>query len=140
MNQGEGNVDQDWIRADEAASLLVVEDVLPKAFDYTQAYVRFVNASANSSPMTMYAKNQTTTTETAVGGLIAYTGAGDFTALPAAVYDLNTRVSGSSTNAITRSGVSFVAGKYYTITARGDMTIVSTTATNRPFLDNTANR
>jgi hypothetical protein len=27
-----------------------------------------------------------------------------------------------------------------TITARGDITVVSTTATNRPFLDNTANR
>ena len=41
---------------------------------------------------------------------------------------------------ITRTGVQFVAGKVYTIGARGDITIVSTTATNRPFLDLTANR
>jgi hypothetical protein len=118
----------------------LVEDALPATFDYTQAYVRFVNASANSAPMTLYAKNQTTLAETALGGLVSYKSGGAFTAVPQAVYDLGTRVSGSSTNAIARTGVSFVAGKYYTITARGDMTIVSTTATNRPFLDNTANR
>jgi hypothetical protein len=40
----------------------------------------------------------------------------------------------------TRTAVSFSAGRVYTIGARGDMTITSTTATNRPFLDNTANR
>jgi hypothetical protein len=45
-----------------------------------------------------------------------------------------------TTNAIARTAVSFSAGKVYTISARGDMTVVSTTATNRPFLDNTANR
>ena len=53
---------------------------------------------------------------------------------------LSTRYTGSSTNAIVRAGVSFVAGKVYTISARGDITVTSTTATNRPFLDNTANR
>jgi hypothetical protein len=36
--------------------------------------------------------------------------------------------------------VSFNGGKVYTIGARGDITVVSTTATNRPFLDNTANQ
>jgi hypothetical protein len=36
--------------------------------------------------------------------------------------------------------VSFVINHVYTVTARGDMTVVSTSATNRPFLDNTANR
>ena len=124
----------------KTAEGFLVEDVMPATFDYTQAYVRFVNASPNSSPMNLFAKNTTTTTEVPVGGLVAYKAAGAFTAVPAAVYDLGTRVSGSSTNAISRTATSFVAGKYYTITARGDMTIVSTTLTNRPFLDNTANR
>jgi Domain of unknown function (DUF4397) len=124
----------------KTAEGFLVEDAMPATFDYTQAYVRFVNASPNSSPMNLFAKNTTTTTEVPVGGLVAYKAGGAFTAIPAAVYDLSTRVSGSSTNAIARTAVSFVAGKYYTITARGDMTIVSTTLTNRPFLDNTANR
>lgn len=90
--------------------------------------------------MTLYAKNTTTTAEVAVGGAVAYQSAGAFTALPRAVYDVNTRVAGSSTNVITRTGVSFVAGRVYGISARGDITVVSTTATNRPFLDNTTNR
>jgi len=117
----------------------VVEDALPD-FDFTQAYVRFVNASPNSQPMTLYAKNTTTTNEVAVGAAVAYKAGGAFTAVPAGVYDLSTRLAGSTANAITRTAVSFVAGRVYTIGARGDMTITSTTATNRPFLDNTANR
>ena len=124
----------------KTAEGFLVEDAMPATFDYTQAYVRFVNASPNSSPMSLFAKNTTTTTEVPVGALVAYKAGGAFTAVPAAVYDLSTRVSGSSTNAISRTATSFVAGKYYTVTARGDMTIVSTTLTNRPFLDNTANR
>lgn len=118
----------------------VVEDAFPADIDYTVAYVRFVNAISNSSPMTMYAKNTETTAETAIGGDVAYQAAGTFTAIPGGVYDLATRTAGSATNAISRTAVSFSAGTVYTISARGDMTVVSTTAANRPFLDNTANR
>lgn len=118
----------------------VVEDAFPAAIDFTQAYVRFVNAISNSAPMTLFARNTTTTTEVPVGGLVAYKAAGAFTALPAGTYDLNTRESGATANKISRTAVSFVAGRVYTIGARGDITVVSTTATNRPFLDNTANR
>jgi len=118
----------------------VVEDPYAAAIDYTVAYVRFVNAISNSQPMTLYAKNQTTSAEVAVGAAVAYKGAGAFTSLPPAVYDISTRTAGSTTNAIARTSVSFVAGRVYTISSRGDMTVVSTTATNRPFLDNTANR
>jgi hypothetical protein len=118
----------------------LVEDPIP-AIDFGVAYVRFVNASPNSSPMTLYAKSQTPgSAEVAVGGLVAYTKAGSFVALPSAVYDLAARVSGSTTNAIARTTVAFVGGRVYTISARGDMTVTSTTAVNRPFLDNTANR
>jgi len=117
----------------------VVEDPVP-AIDYTVAYVRFVNAISNSSPMTLFAKNTVSAAETALGGSTAYKAAGAFTAMPEGVYDLNTRVAGSGANVITRTAVSFLAGRVYTIGARGDMTVVSTTATNRPFLDNTANR
>ena len=118
----------------------IVEDNFPAAIDYTVAYVRFVNAISNSSPMTMYAKLQLSGLETRGGAAVAYKAGGAFTALPQGIYDLSTRVTGSSTNAIARTGVSFVAGRVYTISARGDMTVTSTTATNRPFLDLTANR
>ena len=116
----------------------IVEDAIPDTPDFTQTYVRFVNAISNSSPMTLFAKNTVTGAETAVGGSIAYKAAGAFTALPANVYDLNTRNAGSTTNVITRTAVSFVAGHVYTITARG--TIGSTVTANQPALDNTANR
>lgn len=117
-----------------------VEDPIPAAIDYSNAVVRFVNAISNAAPMGLYAKNTTTLAEVAVGTEVAYKAAGVFATLPAGVYDLNTRYAGSATNVITRAAVSLVAGKVYTIGARGDITIVSTTLTNRPILDNTANR
>jgi hypothetical protein len=118
----------------------VVEDDFPMEFDWSVAYVRFVHAISNAQPMTLYVRNTTTSAETAVNGLVAYRSAGEFVALPPGGYDLFTRYAGSSTNAISRTAVAFAAGKVYTITARGDITVTSTTATNRPFLDNTANR
>ena len=120
------------------ADAFVVEDPLPADPDYSQAYVRFVNAIANSQPMTLYVKGSTATSEIAAGSAVAYKGAGAFTAVPADVYELDTRAAGSTTNLITRTGVSFVAGHMYTVAARGDMTS-SATAT-KPALDNTANR
>lgn len=118
----------------------VVEDNFSEAYDYTQAYVRFVNAISNSSPMALFARNTATTGELPVGALVAYKNAGAFTAIPSGVYDITTRVGGATTAAITRTAVSFSAGRIYTISARGDMTVTSTTAINRPFLDNTINR
>jgi hypothetical protein len=126
--------------AAKTVEAFVVEDNFPAAFDFTQAYVRFVNASPNSSPMQLFARNTTSLTETSIGAAVPYRNGGAFVAVPAAVYDLATRTAGSTTNAIARTAVSFVAGRTYTISARGDMTITSTTAVNRPFLDNTANR
>jgi hypothetical protein len=60
--------------------------------------------------------------------------------VPNGTYDLSTRYAGVTTNAITRAAVSFSAGRVYTIGARGDITVTSTTAATRPQLDNTANR
>jgi hypothetical protein len=116
----------------------VVEDPIPTSIDPTQAYVRFVNAVSNSQPMTLYAKSTTTGNEVAVGSTVAYKAAGTFLALPGGVYDLNTRTAGSSTNVVTRTAVSFVAGRVYTVASRGDL--VSTVTANKPALDNTANR
>lgn len=117
-----------------------VEDDFSPTVDYTVATVRFVNAISNANPMTMYATNTTTSTESAVGGAVAYKAAGAFTTLSPGIYNIATRYSGVTSNAISRTSVSFAGGRVYTITARGDITVTSTTATNRPFLDNTANR
>jgi Domain of unknown function (DUF4397) len=118
----------------------MIEDPIPAQIDYTVTNVRFVNTIGNSSPMTLYAKNTVTGAEVAVGGLTAYKSAGAFVPLPPGIYDLSTRTAGSSTNAIARTAVGFGGGHFFTITARGDITITSTTATNRPQLDNTFNR
>ncbi len=126
--------------ANKSVEGFLVQDEYPATIDFNVAYVRFVNAISNANPMTLYAKSSTTATETAIGGAIAYKAGGAFVSIPGGSYDLSTRYAGSSTNAITRTAVSFSAGRVYTISARGDITITSTTATNRPFLDNTANR
>jgi hypothetical protein len=95
-----------------------------------------VNAVPNATgPMKLYAKNTVTLNEVGVGAEIAYKAAGEFTALTPATYDLGARYTGVATNAISRTAVSFAAGRVYTITARGNITVASTV-----LLDNTANQ
>jgi hypothetical protein len=75
-----------------------------------------------------------------IGSSIAYKNAGPFLSGSGGVYDLTVRYAGSNTAVITRTGVSFSNVRIYTVTARGDMTVTSTTAATRPTLDVTANR
>jgi hypothetical protein len=128
----------------KAVDAFIVEDPLPAQVDWNAAQVRFVHAIYNANPMTLYAKDQLTGVEVAIGGEIGYKAAGAFTALPFGVYDLSTRYAGASTNALTRTGVSFIPGTVYSITARGDITVAATTtacaAANRTCLDNTLHR
>ncbi|MGH7650470.1 MAG: DUF4397 domain-containing protein [Gemmatimonadaceae bacterium] len=123
----------------------LVEDPFPAQFDFSVAYVRFVNAISNSSPMTLYAMDPNSSAETAVGAEVPYKSAGAFTALPNGVYNLGARTTGSTTNVLSRNTVSFVGGRVYTITARGDINVASTStttcaSTNKTCLDNTTNR
>jgi hypothetical protein len=120
----------------------VIEDNFPESINYGAALVRFVHAISNAGPMTMLGKPSTAAagTEAPITGLTSYKSGSGFVAVPPGVYDLSIIVAGATTPATTRTGVSFSAGRVYTITARGDITVTSTTATNRPFLDNTANR
>jgi len=105
------------------------------------AHVRFVNGIFNAAPLQLIATTTTAPTLVdTIGGVIAYKSAGAFEAVVPGVYNLTTRFAGAGTNAPARTNVSFVAGRVYTIGARGDITVVSTTLANRPFLDNTANR
>ncbi len=119
----------------------LIEDPYVDQDNFSTAQVRFVNAIANSSPMTLYITGTTpVTAEVAVGGPVAYKSGSAFVAVPNGVYSVATRTTGSATNVILRTGVSFVAGRIYTVGARGDITVTSTTAVTRPFLDNTINR
>jgi hypothetical protein len=123
----------------------VVEDPIPTvptdfATSVTTAYVRFVNASPNSSPLQLYAKSTVTGEEGPVGGVVAYKSAGAFIAIPATTFDLRARAVGATTDAVTRAAVGFGGGRVYTITVFGDYTVTTSTAATRIRLDNTANR
>ena len=120
----------------KATDAFVTEDPIPSV-SYTEANVRFVNAVYNSSPMILYAKNTVSGVETAIGAATAYKGATAFVPVAGAAYNLALRTAGSTTDLVTRTNVSFSAGRVYTITVRGDM--VTTVTANKPFLDNTAN-
>jgi len=123
-----------------------VEDKLPPVIDNIFSYVRFVNTISNgTSPMNLVVKNTVTNTEIVVATGIGYKGASDFVSIPFGNYELYVRYPSSSTNVIIRNGttngtVGFQSGRTYTIGSRGDMTVTSATAANRPLLDNTANR
>jgi len=121
----------------------IVEDPFTAPTDMATASVRFVHAISNANPMTLYAKNQTSGVETAIGSEVAYKGATGFVTIPAGAYDLSTRYAGVTTNAMARTGIQFAGGRVYTITARGDITVASSQAcgaANRTCLDNTTNR
>ena len=118
----------------------IVEDDFSQELDFTVAQVRFVNAIYNANPMTLYATHSVTGVQETINGPVAYKAWSDFIEIPPGSYNLRTRYTGSPTNVISRDAVSFSGGRAYTITARGDITVTGTTATNRPFLDNTLNR
>jgi len=118
----------------KSSESFIVEDVLP-AIDFNVAYVRFVNASSTTQPMTLWVKNRTTGDSTAVRSAVAYKSAGTFVAVPEGSYDFATRAAGSATAIFTRTQISFFRGRVYTIAARGNTATASTM-----LLDNTANR
>jgi hypothetical protein len=118
----------------KTADSFIVEDVLP-AVDHSTSYVRFVNAISNGTgPMTLFATPTAAgSAALPVGGSVAYKSGGAFTAVPAGAYNLGTRYDGGTTNVISRTNVTFSAGRVYTITSRGNVT-------SGPALDFTANR
>lgn len=117
--------------AASSAEAFVVEDPIPSGtIDFNTAYVRFVNAVSNGTgPMTLYAKvTGGTTAETAVGAAVAYKAAGAFTAIPEGNYDVGARYAGQSTNVtgLSRTQLSLIGGRVYTITALGNTATSST--------------
>ena len=118
----------------KTADSFVIEDPIPPV-NFGTAYVRFVHASGNANPMTLYATNTTSLEEIAVGSEVTYKTAGTYVAVPAGTYNLAARYAGTTTNVFTRASVSFFNGRVYTITARGNVGTASTM-----LLDNTTNR
>ncbi|MFD1255986.1 DUF4397 domain-containing protein [Mucilaginibacter terrae] len=131
----------------KSADAFIIEDKLP-APDYNVAYVRFINTVPNAAAaLNLYVHNTQAPAGTDIlltPAAVAYKGVSDFVAVPIGTYELYARYPSSATvNIISRNGtntVAFAGGKVYTIGSRGDITITSPTATNRPQLDNTANR
>lgn len=120
--------------ATKAAESFIIEDVMP-AVDFTGPYLRFVNASANPSPLTLVLTHAVTNEVVTIAD-VAYRNGSAFVKLPAqGNYNLAARNAGTTTNVITRNAVAFSNGRVYTITARGNPAVASTL-----FLDNTANR
>jgi len=127
--------------AAKKADAFVIEDDFPATIDYTSVYVRFVNASSNAQPMALVIRNPTDRAILAATTVTAYKAGSPFVKLTGGgVADLETASAGATTPTVTRTAVSLVQGRVYTVTLRGDMTVTGTTATNRPFLDLTANR
>ncbi len=118
----------------------IIEDAFSEEIDFSVTQVRFVNAIYNANPMTLYATHSVSGVQEAINGPVAFKGSTDFIEIPPGSYNLVTRYTGSPTAVISRTAVSFSGNRAYTITARGDITVTGTTATNRPFLDNTINR
>ena len=119
-------------------SFLIEDHVPPPPADTSITYVRFVNAISNSTPLTLYVKNPDTGAEVVIGGATAYKEATDFVPITGGFFTVIARDAGGA-DKIVREGVNLNQRGIFSITARGDFTITSTTATNRPQLDATFN-
>ena len=124
------------------ADAFIVEDPIPAPVDYTLATVRLVHASPNANPLTLYARlsgDTVTAHWVAVGTAVAYKGAGAFATITPGVYDLGGRFTGATTNKFNVTSVSLSGGHVYSIGARGDTTVTSSTDAKRPLLSSTTN-
>jgi hypothetical protein len=131
--------------ATKQSDAFVVEDPLPTSVARDTIYVRLVNGISNAGPLVLVARTTQTTpaVEYPLGGPVAYKAAGNFVALPSATagpIDLVLRNVGSTTAVATVTGGTLLSGRVYTVAARGDITVTSTTAANRPQITATLNR
>ncbi len=103
----------------------IIEDALPTTFDYSKAYIRFVNASSNATAITAAAKLQGTTTVvpiTATG--VGYKSASPIVTLVPGLTDVTLTANGVS---VTFTGFNLLPGHVLTLALRGDATSSSTT-------------
>jgi|GEM_PF-293870 hypothetical protein len=130
--------------AAKQSDAFVVEDPIPTALSGDSTYLRFVHAIPNAGPLVLFARTQTTpVVEFPVGAAVAYKGAGNFVAVPfrgSGQLDFVVRAAGSNATVASVTGVAIIGARVYTVAARGDATVTSTTAATRPQLTTTANR
>jgi hypothetical protein len=129
--------------ATKQSDAFIVEDPLPTSIARDTIYVRLVNGISNAGPLVLVARTQTTpAVEYPLGGPVAYKAAGNFVALPSSTgpIDLVLRNVGSTTAVATTTNAALISGRVYTVAARGDITVTSTTAANRPQITATLNR
>lgn len=132
------------------ADAFVLEDAFSPTIDFNVVSIRFVNAIGNAQPMKLYIRIPSTGKETAIGAAVGYKSGTTFVNLDAndvnifgtneSSWDFVVRSADGATILFTRTAVGLSRGRVYTMTARGDMTVTSTTAATRPILDVTANR
>ena len=94
-------------------SPLVFEDNLATPAS-GKAHVRFIHLSPDAPAVDI-----TLTDGTVVFSNIAFKGSVDFTPLDGATYDLQVRVAGTSTVALSLPGIALAPGKIYTVFAKG---------------------
>ena len=109
----------------KATDAFIVEDDLPTSFDYTKAYIRFVNASANAPTISATTKLQGTTDVVSVATNLAYKAASPFVTVVPGLTDITITLAGAPP--VTAVGVPLIGGHVLTLTLRGDAT--SATAT-----------
>lgn len=121
----------------KTAEAFIIEDIIPVR-DTSSAYIRFVNAISNAAPLNFVAKSTTAgSVEVSLATGIAYKAGSEFIKVPQTTIDVYLRNASSTTNLVTRTAISLIKGRAYTITARGDIT---STGTTKPALDFTSNR
>ena len=118
------------------ADAFLVEDALPTSFDYTKAYIRLVNASANAPTISASTKLQGTTEVVTIATGLAYKGVGQIVTVTPGLHDLTVTIGSSST---TFTNVGLSGGHVFTLALRGDATAAAG-STNALALTATANR
>lgn len=102
----------------------VVEDLLPTTFDYTKAYIRFINASSNAPTVSATATLQGASEVVIVATGLAYRGATQFVTVAPGLTDLTLTVAGRT---VTFRGINLTGGHVFTLVLRGDVTSTSAT-------------
>jgi hypothetical protein len=118
------------------ADAFLIEDALPTSFDYTKAYIRFVNASANAPTISASTKLQGTTEVVAIATSLAYKSASPIVTVTPGVHDITVTIGSVST---TFTNQTVTGGHVFTLALRGDATAAAG-ATNALTISGSSNR
>jgi hypothetical protein len=118
--------------ATKSSDAFILEDNIPE-LDTTAAYVRFVHGVSNATAMNFIVFNTVSSTESTVADNIVYKSGSAFVKIPQGIYNLYGRYPATPlVNTVSRANVSFLRGRVYTLTSRGNISAAA--------FDNTPNR